>query len=280
MIKIIRERKATRKMVKLVCTDVDGTLVKDGTFDLNKEYYDEVIRLKEKGIHFCVASGRPYSSIKKLFAPVLKDIYIICDNGACVLVDGKPVYMESIDRDKAMEIICDIENIDECHTYVSCVNKGYVDKSAMKLYDWLVNGYRIDMELIEKMPDNLPEDDDILCIEMYHETQAEKKALDNGICEKWGNGAGLRIGCAGKQWMHINSEGADKGQSLMRLGEILGVKYEEIMVFGDNINDLGMLEKGYYSYAIGNARDEVKEKARFVADTNINDGVLKVIKTL
>ena len=267
-------------MIKLICTDIDGTLVKDGTFDLNPEYYDQIKRLKENGILFCAASGRPYSSIKKMFAPVLEDVYIICDNGACVLIDGKPVYTESIDRDIAMEIISEIEAIDECHTYVSCVNKGYVDKNAMSLYDWLVNGYRIDMQLIDKMPEDLPEDDDILCIEMYHESDAEKKAADSGLCERFGKGYGLRIGCAGRQWMHINSNGADKGQSLQRLTEILGIEYNEIMVFGDNINDLGMLEKGYYSYAIGNAREEVKSAARFVADTNLNDGVLKIMKTL
>lgn len=267
-------------MIKLVCTDIDGTLVEDGTFNLNGEYYGEIKRLKEKGIMFCAASGRPYSSIKKLFAPVLEDIYIICDNGACVLVNGEPIYTESIERSRAADIIKEIEDIKGCHTYVSCVNKGYVAKSAMELYRWLVNGYRIDMELIDKMPDSLPENDPILCIEMYHPYEAEKLALESGLCLRWGEGKGLRIGCAGKQWMHINSAGADKGQSLMRLAGELGVKSDEIMVFGDNINDLGMLKCGYYSYAIGNAREEVKAAARFVADTNINDGVLKVLKTL
>ncbi len=267
-------------MVKLICSDIDGTLVKDGTFELNTAYYDEIRRLKEKNIYFCAASGRPYSSIKKLFAPVIDDIYVICDNGACVIVEGKPVYMESIDRETSIKIIGEIENIEECHTYVSCVNRGYVDKNAMELYDWLVNGYRIDMELIEKMPQDLPEDDPILCIEMYHKSEAEKKAVENGIVERWGREKGLRIGCAGKQWMHINNKGADKGQSLKRLAEIIGVTYDEIMVFGDNINDLGMLAAGRYSYAIGNARQEVMAAAKYVADTNINDGVLKVIRTL
>lgn len=267
-------------MVKLICTDIDGTLVKDGTFELNPEYYKVIKELKKNGILFCAASGRPYSSIRKMFEPVLEDIYIICDNGACVLINGEPVYVESIDRDLSLKIIGEIENIKDCHTYVSCVNKGYVDKNAMELYEWLVNGYRIDMELIEKMPEKLPEKDPILCIEMYHPTQAEKMAEESGLLKKWNGKDGLRMGCAGNQWMHINSQGADKGQSLLRLGEILQINYEEIMVFGDNINDLGMLKNGYYSYAIGNARDEVKAAAKYIADTNVNDGVLKVIKTL
>ena len=267
-------------MVKLVCTDIDGTLVKDGTFELNKEYFSEIKRLKDKGILFCAASGRPYSSIKKMFEPVLKDIYVICDNGACILIDGKPIYTESVNREIALKIISEIEEIEECHTYVSCVNKGYVDKNAMNLYEWLINGYKIDMEVIEKMPQSLPEDDPILCIEMYHESEAEKKAIESGLFERWNQKEGIRMGCAGNQWMHINSIGADKGESLIRLRNILKIKFDEIMVFGDNINDLGMIKNAYYSYAIGNARDEVKKAARFLADTNINDGVLKIIKTL
>ena len=267
-------------MIKLIVTDVDGTLVEDGTFELNKEYYREIKRLKEKGIKFCVASGRPYSSIKKMFAPVLSDIYIICDNGACLLMDGKPVFLENIDREVAYEVIEDIESIEGCHTYVSCVQKGYVDKSAPELLEWLTEGYRIDMRSIEKMPEDLPAGDPILCIEMYHKEDAESRAYSSGLFERWSAGKGLRMGSAGKQWMHINAYSADKGVAMGKLADYLGINTDEIMVFGDNINDIGMLKKGYHSYAIGNARDEVKRVARYIADTNMNDGVLKVIKTL
>ena len=57
-----------------------------------------------------------------------------------------------------------------------------------------------------------------------------------------------------------------------------GISKEETMVFGDNINDLEMLERAKYSFAIGNAREEVKEKANYIADTNVNHGVLKVLR--
>ena len=52
------------------------------------------------------------------------------------------------------------------------------------------------------------------------------------------------------------------------------------MSFGDQLNDIEMLNRAYYSFAIGNARPEVKKAARFQADTNVNDGVLKVLKLL
>lgn len=52
------------------------------------------------------------------------------------------------------------------------------------------------------------------------------------------------------------------------------------MAFGDQLNDLEMLEQAYYSFAVANARDEVRKAARFQADSNENDGVLKILKHL
>ncbi|MFI3214265.1 MAG: HAD hydrolase family protein, partial [Eubacteriales bacterium] len=52
------------QQIKLVCSDVDGTLVDDGTPHLNPEYYDEIRRLKEKGILFAAVTGRAYDSCK------------------------------------------------------------------------------------------------------------------------------------------------------------------------------------------------------------------------
>ena len=60
----------------------------------------------------------------------------------------------------------------------------------------------------------------------------------------------------------------------------LEITKEETMAFGDNINDLEMIENSGISYAIGNARDEIKAAADYIADTNVNDGVLKELKRL
>lgn len=265
-------------MIKLVCTDVDGTLVKDGTPDLNPQYFDEIKRITEKGIRFVVASGRPYSSVKNMFAPVLPWVDLIFDNGAGVISDGKVLSLKSIDRELSMQIIKEIEQMPDCHTYVSARKKGYVDKSAGRLYDWLVNGYRIDMQYIGRMPEDLPKDD-ILCIEMYHPKDAEKMAKQ-GFYQKWSDGFGLVLNCAGKEWMHINREDADKGSALRLLKEHLGISSEEVMVFGDNMNDIGMLREGRYSCAVANAREEVRRAASCIAKANTEDGVLEIIKTL
>ena len=44
-------------MIKLIVSDVDGTLVPDGTRDVNPELFETILKLREKGIQFAVASG-------------------------------------------------------------------------------------------------------------------------------------------------------------------------------------------------------------------------------
>lgn len=46
-------------MIKLVVTDIDGTLLPEGTDHLNPELFDVIRALKENGIQFAVGSGTP-----------------------------------------------------------------------------------------------------------------------------------------------------------------------------------------------------------------------------
>ena len=72
----------------------------------------------------------------------------------------------------------------------------------------------------------------------------------------------------------------NKGQAVKRIQESLEIRPEETMAFGDQLNDIEMLQQAYYSFAVANAREEVRKLARFQADSNKNDGVLKVLKQL
>ena len=84
--------------------------------------------------------------------------------------------------------------------------------------------------------------------------------------------------------MDIVEPDADKGSSLRELQKLLGIGPEETMVFGDNLNDLGMLRSAEESYAIGSARDEVKKEAKHVAPPLSENGetevLLKLLETL
>ena len=78
--------------------------------------------------------------------------------------------------------------------------------------------------------------------------------------------------------LEVNAVGADKGLGLLKLGEILGIKREEIMACGDGTNDSSMLIAAGLGVAMGNAQDCVKEIADYITDTNDEDGVAKAIE--
>ena len=77
--------------------------------------------------------------------------------------------------------------------------------------------------------------------------------------------------------IEINAVGVDKGRGLMELGELLGIRPEEIMACGDGDNDIGMLKRAGLGVAMGNAEEDVKAAADYVAETNDDEGAAKAI---
>ena len=71
-------------MIKLIATDIDGTLVKDGTMHIDPEYMTVIHQLIQKGIHFVVCSGRQFISERKLFAPIKDELLYVTDGGTVV----------------------------------------------------------------------------------------------------------------------------------------------------------------------------------------------------
>ena len=69
-------------MIRLIVTDVDGTLVEDGSPNINPKLFETILKLREKGIQFAVASGRPWASVERTFDPVKKKVFYIANNAS------------------------------------------------------------------------------------------------------------------------------------------------------------------------------------------------------
>ena len=78
--------------------------------------------------------------------------------------------------------------------------------------------------------------------------------------------------------IEINAAGVNKGTGLIRLGELLGIRREEIMACGDGDNDAAMLREAGFGVAMANAEDPVKEAADYITDSNDEDGAAKAIE--
>ncbi len=81
--------------IRLVCSDLDGTLLQYGKKELEGEIFDQIRALHDKGILFCPASGRQYTSLRKLFAPVADCCIFLCENGGVIYKDEQCIAQKS-----------------------------------------------------------------------------------------------------------------------------------------------------------------------------------------
>lgn len=74
------------------------------------------------------------------------------------------------------------------------------------------------------------------------------------------------------------SKHASKEAAVARLCKEAGIDLRNVIAFGDDYNDLGLLQLCGYSVAMGNAVEELKRQADFVTETNDGDGVAIVLE--
>lgn len=259
-------------MIKLVVTDIDGTLLEDGGHELNPELFDTILKLRAAGMQFAAASGRQWASIEAVFDPIKEKIFYLSDNGAYVGCYGRNLILNTIDRELALDVVCDIRAAG-LDAVLSGPDVVYVDGDNEAFYDWLENGYKF---RVVRVPDLLKVEDSFIKISAYRKTDIER--YTEGIRGKYQGR--LKLTISGDMWLDCMALGVNKGQAVRQLQESLNIKPEETMVFGDQLNDIEMLGQAYYSFAVGNARPEVKKAARFQTDVNVRDGVLKILKLL
>lgn len=262
-------------MIKLIASDIDGTLVPDGSDKINPEIFRVITQLKRQGIYFAAASGRQWKSIERLFAPVKDQIFYIAENGAYVGARGRELFTFPMKPEEIKEIIRDVRKIPDCDLMLSGKDVIYIESENQTFIDYLIQGYHNEVERVEDL-EKL--DKTIIKASIYHQGYNAFQAAGSVMIPKWG--AKLKVVTAGREWLDIMERSVNKGAALKEIQESLGILPEETMAFGDNLNDIELLERAKYSYAIGNAREEVKEAANYVTDTNVNDGVLKVLRTL
>ena len=258
-------------MIKLVVTDIDGTLLPEGTDHLNPELFDVIRALKENGIQFAVGSGRQYMSMRYLFQPVLDDVIFIAENGSNVMYQGKNLSSSFMDPKQAKAVVRYLRTLDGCTTVLSVPECMYVEQKNEQVIALLENGYHNEVRIV---PDLLLlcEHTNKLCVYCNAGSGVYEKALT----ERFGKDLNTMV--SGDKWVDFMNRSADKGNALREVQQMLGVTPEETMAFGDNCNDIGMLQRAGESYAVANAHPEVKKTVKYIAPANTEDGVLQTVK--
>ena len=259
-------------MIKLIVSDIDGTLTEDGGSSLDPELYEVILRLKEQGIYFAAASGRHATSIEHIFKPIREKLFYIGDNGAYLGCYGRSLFQSEYRQEMARDVITDMRKQGQ-DIHVDCADCAYTDSKNKEFLDWILNGYHFRLVQVEDL-NSLK----VPIVKIAGCRMSGVEHLAEPIIQKYSKA--LKVTLAGMQWIDTMDPAVNKGNAVKLLQESLEILPEETMAFGDQLNDIEMLKRAYYSFAVSNARPETKQAARFLADSNVNGGPLKIMKLL
>ncbi|MDO5106524.1 HAD family hydrolase [Capnocytophaga sp.] len=259
-------------MIKLIVSDIDGTLVNHKK-EIPPRFWDVFKRLKTKNIRFCVASGRQMQSLEQLFAPIASEIGFISDNGALIKFQGRELFEKPMKITEIAPVLAVCEQIKNIGTVVCGKKKAYIKTDSECIFDEIVRHYPAHQRV-----DNFSAvDDTIFKISICDEKTAKLNSF-NYLKEF---SACFNVVISGELWLDVTDKEVNKGLALKELHRLWGITPLETAVFGDQLNDLEMMQAAQFSFAMKNAQPEVKQIASFVTDyDNDNEGVVFQIEKI
>lgn len=262
-------------MIRLIASDIDGTLIKDSTPDLYPEMVQAIEALMKQGILFCAASGRQYQSMRNVFRDVESHIIFIAENGAQIRYKGEDISVIPMKREIAEEIITELRKYgNKCDIIADTAEGSMTESDNKEFIDLLTYGYHNEFTLVK---DILETEAEIIKISVYQK-ESVREFGETVLIPEWKDK--VKVTLAGEEWVDFMDESVDKGHALTFIQKYFDIKKEETIAFGDNNNDIGMLRAAGTGYAVENARDEVKQAADRICPSYLEKGVYQVVKDL
>lgn len=262
-------------MYKLIVSDLDETLLND-KHEVCKKNIEAIKKASALGVKFVPSTGRGYLSIRK----ILKDLelynkekeYVISFNGGAITENknNKMLNFNPMPFDKANELFQFGSAKDVCiHIYTA--ETVYVYNLNENEKNRFVNQKGSYTEVKESSIEFLRNTpiakvtyqniDNIYLMNLAH----EMKSLTDGS---------INVSYASNRYLDLTKIGIDKGNGMLVLANLLGIKKEEIIAVGDNYNDMSMLNAAGLSVAAGNAVEDVKKVCGYICKNDNNEGVL------
>jgi len=258
------------KNIKLIVTDMDGTFL-NSEYKISPEFPAVYQELKKRDILFVPASGRQMPGITQYFKDIEGEIGFIAENGGYVVYKNQEIFADKLQHRLIKKIVSAVREIDGARAVLSAKKKAYYESDDQEFIDYFTRYYTEN----QKVDDLTVEvKDDAFKIAVYHPEGAEKFIYPHlKVFEKYN----LEIVVSGKSWLDIMNRSINKGQALEKLQTLLDISPAQTMAFGDYMNDIQMLQKSQYSYAMENAHPSVKEAANFASGSNDDYGVMEII---
>lgn len=255
---------------KAIFSDMDGTLL-NAQHQITPKTEQAIKKAIAQGVPFIPVSARPPLAITPYMAQLDNHSPIICYSGALILDNRlQPLHNVVIEKDdqKALdEILQDYNHMGINH---------YVQS------DWFSNDpshpavqreARITYLQSTPKPDELIQANKVLIMGEANEIVALEALLKAKFPQ-------LSIHRSLPEYLEIMHKSATKANAIRFMEKSLNVTGEEVIAFGDNFNDLDMLEYAGLSVAMGNAPDEIKAVAKRVTASNNDDGIALILNEI
>lgn len=263
-------------MIKLIAPDIDETLL-SSQHKITENTKKALQKALQQGIKVVLCSGRPLAGV----SPFLDDLgitgdeqYVITYNGGLVETVSGKVLSKKILVNKDYRRI--VKYVTEHHMpYYVLDDQSNVytsDRDINKIA--VVQAWENGAGIYVRTPDELPTDFAITKAAIVGE-KAELDQFETPVKDEFDQD--YYVVRAADNFLEVMHQGVNKGIGLQKLTDILNIKPEEVMAFGDEQNDLPMFEFVGTAVAMGNGSDLAKAHADYVTDTNDNDGIAKAL---
>ncbi len=259
--------------IKLIVTDLDNTLLKQDS-TLPDEFYVTYEKLKDAGIPLVLASGRPYQSVLSMFGDLLDDMTVITDNGALIIENKEELVCDELKKEDYKRLVDFTMDETPCVPILCKLGPGpsYTDKRYEK-YKEDLSRYFDQLEYIDlKGFETKAGKFSIYCPDEDSAKQYDEKYAPNF--------KDLDVTPADAKFVDVMNPGINKGKALHFLKDRYGIGDDEVLIFGDTLNDKEMLSQTRYSFMVENGDEKLREFVNYTAPSNEERGVLQIIEQM
>lgn len=252
---------------QLFLFDLDGTLLRSDK-TISKRTMEEVNRQRNKGNLIGVSTSRSEQNCKS-FLGELKPNIMVVSGGALVKKNNEYIFKAVFSKDRTRELIQTARNIcgDACEITIDTVNDHY--------WNYKIDPKKQDQSWGDSIWTDFTDFDEEalkMCVEIFDEETARQlaDALPDCDAARFSDG----------YWYKYTKKGVTKEESIRVVCNSCGLSVDDIIAFGDDWADIGMLKMAGIGVAMGNAIEEVKAIADVVIGTNDEDGIANYLMTV
>lgn len=246
---------------KVFFFDIDGTLTDRKTHRIIPSAHRALGLLQAQGHFVALATGRAHYKTVGVMESL--DIYnAVCCGGGCLVKDGEVLKNETLPKDKTIALLEHAEK--EGIGYVLMLDDS--DRVYMKDTKFLEQAGRR-QELTTYILDKDLDFHDCDILKVYLAMTQEEETDHPWVHDL----SSLRFA---KPYLIYQYD--EKKQGILEMLEILHANKEDVVVFGDDVNDMVMFDPDWLSIAMGNGPQELKDKANIIAPKNTEDGIYRV----